>query len=381
MTYDVAIVGTGPDPTSRDRDGFAMGYRHAAAYLARDDCSLVGCADMVEENAGAFADHVSLPTDAVFTDHQSMLAATTPDIVSICVPPAVHANLVIDAARAASVNAIHCEKPMATRWEDCQAMVETCREEGVQLTIDHQRRFATPVRRAQELIAADEIGDIRRFEWAEVNLFDAGAHLFDLCDHFLEGGQPAWALAGVDTSEERIWFGTRNSAQAIATWGYEDGVHGLASTADGRDPVVDAYLRIVGTDGCIEIEPNDGPPLRIRTDGGWEPVDTGGEGLYGSGTSRWQAAISKAASLARIRNDIGPDRPNYGRAIDHIVECLDRGQQPLISGEAVLRSTELVFACWESARCRSLIDIPIDVVGNPLEMIIEEHTERQAPAQ
>ena len=378
MTFEVAIIGTGPDPTDRNRDGFAMAYRHAAAYLNRDDCELVGCADIVSEHAAAFADHVGLPSTAVFTDHQELCARTSPDIVSICVPPKAHAELVIDVAREDSVSAIHCEKPMATRWADCRKMVETAAEENVQLTIDHQRRFATPVRHAKQLLDDGRIGELRRLEWSELNLFDAGSHLFDLCDLFTDGESGSWALAGVDTSEERHWFGTRNSARAIATWEYENGVQGLASTADGGETVVDAYLRIVGTEGEIEIEPADGPPLRMRTDASWEEIDTGGEGLYGGGGSRWQGAMTKVASLAGLRENLGPERPNYGRAIDHVVDSLASGEEPDISAETVLRGTELIFACWESARRCVRIDLPIEIEGNPLAEITETPPQERA---
>ena len=380
MSFDVAIIGTGPDPKDRDRDGFAMAYRHAAAYLARDDCELVACADIVPEHAAAFAEHVGLPSSAVFTDHRELCARSQPDVVSICVPPKAHAELVIDVAQAEGVTAIHCEKPMATRWDDCRTMVETAAAKNVQLTIDHQRRFATPVRRAKQLLDDDRIGEVRRLEWSELNLFDAGSHLFDLCDFFLDGETASWALAGVDTSEERRWFGTRNSARAVATWEYENGVQGLATTADGGATPVDAYLRIVGTDGTMEIQPDDGPPLRMRTDGAWEPVDTGGEHLYGGG-SRWQGAITKVASLTGLREDLGPDRPNYGRAIDHVVDSLACGEEPDISGSTVLRGTELIFACWESARRCRRVDLPVQVKGNPLDEIVEADQRQPAPSR
>ena len=47
MTHRVAIIGTGPDPETRDRDGYAMAYRHAAGYQRLDSCSLVACADKI----------------------------------------------------------------------------------------------------------------------------------------------------------------------------------------------------------------------------------------------------------------------------------------------------------------------------------------------
>lgn len=367
MGYEVAAVGTGEDPTERDRFGFAMAYRHAAAYQARSDCAIVACADIARPNAEAFADHHGLPEAAIFEDHERMLADAQPDIVSVCVPPAVHAEIVLDCARSGIPRAVHCEKPMAPDWRDCQAMVEACARENVQLTIDHQRRFAKPVRRAKALLDDGVIGELRRLEWSEVNLFDAGAHVFDLCDLFVDGRAPIWILAGVDTSEERRWFGALNSPQTIVHWEYEDGVQGIASTGDERPTAFDAYLRLVGTAGEMEIQPEDGPSLRLRTDGQWQAIDTEGEGLYGPRGSRLKGAVALAERMLPGRTTGGPERPNYGRAIDHLISCLEEGREPIISGATAIRGTELIFGAWESAHRRARVELPLEDVDTPLE--------------
>ena len=373
MTYTVGIVGTGPDPESRDRDGYAMAYRHAAGYGKLEDCSLIACADIVRENAEAFAKHHDLGQGSVYEDHRTMVREAEPDVVSVCVPPGAHAEIVIDCAEVGDVAAIHCEKPMATTWADCRGMVRACEENDVQLTIDHQRRFAVPVRKAKELIDGGEIGDLRRFEWSEVNLFDAGSHLFDLCDFFLDGVHGKWALAGVDVAEENRWFGALNSTRAIAHWEYENGVQGIASTGDGdRKTAVDAYLRLVGTDGVIEIQPDDGPPLRVRTDGGWRTIDTDGERLYGPIPTKKRAALRKLTNAIPGVESNHTSKPNYDRAIEHAIQSLSEGTEPTIAGKNALRGTELVFACWESARRGGTVNLPLDIEDNPLESLYEE---------
>jgi predicted dehydrogenase len=252
-------------------------------------------------------------------------------------------------------------------------MVAVCEREGVQLTIDHQRRFARPVTEAKRLLDRGEVGSVRRVEWSEVNLFDAGSHLFDLCDYLLDGERPAWALAGVDPDPDNEWFGTLNARRAVAQWGYEDGTQGLASTAESGETAVDAYLRVVGEDGVIEIAPDDGPQLRLQRGGGWRTVGTGGESIFGPGLTRFEAGTNKLADLlpgASPPNDPGPT--HYERAIEHLVTALREGTDPLIAGHRVLRGTELVFACWASARRRERVELPLSVEGNPLEALCAE---------
>ena len=382
MTHRVAVIGTGADPDERTREGFAMAYRHAPGYRHLDSCELVACADIVPEHAAAFAESFDVP--GVYTDHARMLEVENPDIVSICVPPGAHAELVVDCAEADSVRAVHCEKPMATTWGDCQTMVRRCNEQNTQLTIDHQRRFARPVQQAKRLLEEDTIGRLQRLEWSEANLFDGGSHLFDLCDYFLDGERPRWALAGVETHPDNRWFGALNEVQAVAQWEDRDGTQGFASTAEGdRQTLVDAYLRLVGEDGVIEIQADEGVPLRVRTSGDWEDVDTGGESVYGPGRSRLREVKAKVSSV--VPGLEAPDSPasHYERAIAHLVTSLEEGTEPIISGRRVLRGTELVFACWESARTRGRVDLPLDITDNPLEELCAEpdgesaeHTDR-----
>jgi predicted dehydrogenase len=370
MTYRVAVVGTGADPEERSREGYAMAYRHAGGYRRLESCRLVACADIVPENAEAFADRFDV--DGVYEDHETMLEAAEPDIVSVCVPPAAHADLVVDCAEAPSVEAVHCEKPMATTWGDCRRMVEACEAAGVQFTVDHQRRFAEPVRRAKALLDEGEIGDLRRLEWSEVNLFDAGTHCFDLCDFFTDGGRVEWVLAGVDCARENRWFGALNETRAVSQWQYADGTLGFASTAEEGETLVDAYIRLVGTDGEIEIQPDDGPPLRVRTGGGWRAVDTDNEDVYGPGSSLLEAAGQKLASVLPVDGDRFAVPPtHYERAIEHLVGTLGAGEEPLISGRRVLRGTELAFASWESSRRRGRVHLPLDVDDNPLAAMYE----------
>ena len=376
MSYSVAIIGTGANPESRDRTGFSMGYRHASGYRRLDSCELVACADIVPESARTFAEHFDL--EHWYDDHTELLQEVDPDIVSICVPPDIHADLVIDCAELGNLDAIHCEKPMASTWGDCQEMVDACERQSVQLTINHQRRFALPVQLAKQHLDNGEIGSLKRLEWSEANLFDAGSHLFDLCDYFTDGATPTWALAAVDIDPDNRWFGVVNDAQGIATWGYNDGTVGLAATNETDEPsVVDAYLRIVGESGIIEVEPNDGPSLRIDTGDGWRPIDTGGESVYRPAQSKARMATNMVLdAIPRVSYELSGNPSHYDRAIAHLVASLDAGVEPTISARRVMRGTELIFACYESARSRGRVDLPLTIADNPLDSMIEENESR-----
>lgn len=371
MAYQAAIVGTGPDPDDPGRDGFAMGYRHAAGYRRQEHCRLMACADLVPEHAERFA--AAFDVDGVYEDARTMCRAVEPDIVSVCVPPAAHAEIVTTCARTGVVDAIHCEKPMATTWGDCREMVRVCEEAGVQLTINHQRRFGTPFRRAKSLLDDDAIGSLQRIEVAEANLYDAGCHLFDLCGYFTEQAVPSWVLAQVEYSEENLWFGAHNENQAVAQWRYEDGTFGLASTGPGHS-FVGCYLRLRGDDGSIEIGVDDGPALRLTNPGApsGTSIDTDGEDVHGPPSpGLMAAAVGRVAS--RVPGVEAPTgAPSYiDRAIDEIVHSLRTGQKSELVAAHALQATELIFASWESARRPGRIDLPLEIDDNPLDAMVE----------
>lgn len=369
MTYTVAVVGTGANPDDPDTDGFAMAYRHASAYRRLDSCSLTACADIIPENARQFAERWDIPDDNIYTDSVKMLEAIEPDIVSVCVPPHIHADVVLSCAETGVMDAIHCEKPMATTWADCQQMASTCKRAGIQLTFNHQRRFGRPFRKAKKRLDEGAIGSLDRIELGGKNLFDYGSHLFDLCGFFTDQAVAKWVMAGIEYSEENVQFGAHNENQAIAQWQYTNGVNGLASTGDGG--IVDCQMRLLGDDGVIEIG-GSAAPLRIQHGGKWRTVDTNGEDVHGPSESIFDAARQKlSARLPGASPETARPETFVDRAITDVVDALDTGRSPELSADNALQATELIFGCWESARRCGRVDFPLEITDNPLETMVE----------
>jgi UDP-N-acetylglucosamine 3-dehydrogenase len=358
MTFRAAVVGTGPDPDNPSGDGYAMGYRHADAFDASDDVELVACADIVPENARAFADTYGLDDDAVFEDYSEMVATARPDVVSVTVPPAAHAEIVTDCVAAESVRAVHCEKPMALTWGGAREMAAAADEHDVAVTFNHQRRFGRPFRRAKELLDDGEIGSLRRVEFSAPNVYDYGSHSFDLSNYYADQSAPEWVLAGIDYREETKLFGAHNENHAVVQWAYESGVTGLATTGVGDEGVA-CHNRLVGTDGVIEVGPGGigaDEPLRLRRDGeGWESVATDGEGLH--------------------------DDVFIERAVDDVLDALRTGDPSELRAENALDATQLAFGVWESARRRGRVEFPLETTDNALQAMVESGALDPRPPQ
>jgi predicted dehydrogenase len=342
-TYSVAFIGTGPNPDEPDwGNSAAMAYRHAAGYRKLDQCDLVACSDLVEEHAEAFAEEFDIDGGHVYEDYAEMLRSVEPDFVSVCTPVPTHADIVVDCIESGHASAIHCEKPMADTWGDARRMAETAADRDVQLTFNHQRRFTPGWRTAKRLCDEGTIGELQRVEIGVRNLFDHGTHLFDFCN-LLNGERPAeWALAQIDYREENVRYGTHNENHAIGQWKYENGVPGIVAGGDGAE-LIGCAIRVVGTEGVIELNEGSSTADRFRRDGddGWEIIES-----------------ETAEDTLHL-------------AIAHIVESFDAGEQPELSAGNALNATELIFGCYESVRKRGRVNFPLEVADNPLEALVE----------
>jgi len=344
--YKVGVIGCGDNTKKRGPQGYAMAWRHGEAYeKLPEQCEIVACADIVENNAKAFAERFGVKT--IYSDYKDMLAKEGLDIVSICTWMRLHTEMVIAAAEA-GVKAIHCEKPMATTWGDAKRMAKVCDELGVQLTFNHQRRFGAPFVIAKEMLKAGEIGDLKILQYGEGNLYDTGTHFIDMLSFFNDETPAKWVIAQIDYREPNLVFGADHEGQAWASWEYDNGVMGMAASGPGS-PIVGATNRLVGTSGVIEVGVSSERqmPLRIKRDGqtGWEKVDTRGESIHGPGF--------------------------IDRAIADIIDALASGRESQLCARRALIATEIIFACWESSRRRGRVDLPLDVDDNALEAMIK----------
>jgi UDP-N-acetylglucosamine 3-dehydrogenase len=353
--FRAAIIGCGDDPAKRSVKGYAMAYRHAPGYLELPKkCKLVACCDLVPDRAERFAKTFGVPT--TYTDYHQMLAKEKPDIVSVCTWMHLHEQMVVDCAEA-GVKAVHCEKPMATTWAGCKRMARVCEERGVQLTFNHMRRFGGPFRMAKKMLDAGQIGELKVMQYGESNLYDGGTHHMDMQGFFNDHQRAVWAMAQIDYSRENLVFGSHNENLAYGVWKYENGVIGqcLTGPRDAAIAVVGAYDKLIGTEGMIEVGPfveeTPRPLLRIKRKGRskWQNIDTKGEGLHG-------------------RNDV--PGAYHNRSIAEAINCLASGKEPENGAKNALKSTELIFACWESARRRGMVELPLTIEDNPLvEMV------------
>ncbi len=336
----VAFIGTGRPWRTEGSTGFGMAYAHADAYNKIPGVRLVACADLVAANADAFA--LKTGTWKTYTDYRLMLRRERPDMVSICTWPHLHAPMVIECVKA-GVKAIHCEKPMADTWGASRTMAAACAKKKVRLTFNHQRRFGAPYRALRDLHRRGEFGKLVRMECFPPNLYDWGTHWLDMLQMFNRETPATWIIGQVDGRAGHLVFGQPCDNQGVFHIKYANDVHGVVIT--GNDRPGSAALRLIGEKGIGEIHWNE-PVLRVWKNGGpgFVPV--------------------------KVRNELHGNE-SIDRGVADAVRALRTGGTSELCAANALRSTELIFAGYESSRRRARVDLPLTVADNPLAALLK----------
>lgn len=157
----VAIIGTG-----------GISHAHIGAYLKFPErCKIVALVDIIPGKAQKVKEQYGLDC-GVYLDHHDILPLDI-DLVDVCTPPFVHAEISINAMRAGK-NVV-CEKPMAASLEECDAMLRARDESGKKLSIIAQNRFRKEIRNLKALLDSGIAGPVRH---AQIDSFWYRAHCY-----------------------------------------------------------------------------------------------------------------------------------------------------------------------------------------------------------
>lgn len=362
--YRAAILGCG-----RIAHYHALGYQTAGVPV-------VACADVepqaIEKLTTAF------PISRSYTTFEELLERERPDIVSVCTPPPIHREMV-EAAVAAGVRAIICEKPMATDLATADAMIDVCERSSVIFIVNHQRRFQGEYMQAVRWLKQGRIGGVEHVvTGVRGDLLHDGTHAIDLLRFYLDD-RPVTRVLGaierdgtnaygrrIETMPPGYRYGHPVESTALAELVFGDGIravlevgHKVARPSQGYGPVA----RIYGSDGIIEINTpgcGSGRGVRVTTFGKQPTPDPQvGSEVHGA----WE--------LVACDEEMGP--LPICRSIEAMLECLRHGtnDHPLRARSA-RADLEIIMAIFESVRRRVVIELPVAFGHSPLEQMISD---------
>lgn len=145
-------------------------FQKAIEIEYKDSAELVGICDVnpgrmkvVQEMS---ADHgAKIPPAYLAADFDKMLAETKPDVVIVTTVDAVHHEYLVRAMKQGCD--VITEKPMTTRAESCQQILDTTAKTGRNCRVTFNYRYSPPRTQVKDILMSGEIGDILSvdFSW------------------------------------------------------------------------------------------------------------------------------------------------------------------------------------------------------------------------
>lgn len=331
MTHGFGIVGTG-----------VIGAIHADAIAMVPDARLAAVTDVAVSAAAAFA---AAHHCAAEPDLDALLARPDVDVVSVCVPSGLHAEVGIRAARAGKHLAV--EKPIDVTLDAADRLIEAARAAGVALTVISQHRFDPGLIEAKTLIDEGALGRLVLGEastkwyrtqayydsaaWRGTHAMDGGSlmnqgiHYVDLLRWCMGPVREVTALCATQTHQIEV------EDTSLAALRFTSGALGTIVASTSVFPGFAQRLEITGTGGTVTIE--DGAIVRRAFGSGADEPGgpPGGAAAAGSNPAAVDVA-SHAAQLADLLTAIGARR------------------DPAVTGEDGRAALEIVRAVYESAR-------------------------------
>lgn len=144
----VALIGIG-----------GMGEVHYNSYRSAKNCKLIAVADIREEMA---REKVKEDDINIYHDMDELLKNENPDIVDICTPSYMHADMSIKALES-GINVL-CEKPMTLNSKDAERVIEAVKKSGKLYMVAHVVRFTKAYEYLKEFIENEELGKLVRLD-------------------------------------------------------------------------------------------------------------------------------------------------------------------------------------------------------------------------
>ncbi len=336
MTRGFGIVGAG-----------VIAGMHADAIATLAGARLVAVTDVAAGAAAAFA---AARGCAAEPDLVALLARADIDVVCVCVPSSLHAEVGIRAAKAGKHLVV--EKPIDLTLEAADRLIEAARTAGVALTVISQHRFDPGLTELKRLLGEGALGRLVlgeastkwyrtqayydsagwRGTWAMDggSLMNQGVHYVDLLRWCMG---PVTEVTAVCTTQAHQ-IEVEDTALAMVRFG--SGAVGTILSSTAAFPGFPQRLEITGTEGTVIIE--DGQMVRrafgagARADGDDGDQDDAGERL---GTASDPAA---------------PEVSGHAAQLADLLAAIDEGREPAVDGQAGRDALQIVCAVYESAR-------------------------------
>lgn len=344
--------------------GLGIGHAHAQGYLKTPDATLVAVCDMHEARLNERAEQYGLPPAVRYTNYKQMLAEMPLDLVSVCLPNALHAEVTLAALEAGAH--VLCEKPMAPTVAEAQQMLQTAKLRDRQLMIAYNHRYRADTYWIKRMIDEGRLGKIYHVEawwrretgipgsgWFSQHQLAGGGSLIDLGVHILDTA--LWLMNFPTASTVSGSVSSHFGPRGLKVWGnprwmgdvsapafdvedagvgfvrFENGANMIlhATWAEHRAPQDDLMrLEIEGTEGSVVLN----IPNYTRNDTLRYYTEMAGQAVTVQPTIRWNG------------------KWDHEGLVEATCHALRTGDTPPTTGVQGMAAIRILAGIYESAR-------------------------------
>jgi UDP-N-acetyl-2-amino-2-deoxyglucuronate dehydrogenase len=328
--------------------GGVIAKTHAEAIAAIPGARLVAVADQETARAVEFAENNGCAAEASLA---ALLARDDIDVVSVCVPSGLHAEVGLQVAEAGKHLVV--EKPIDVSLAAADRLIAAVDAAGVAMTVISQHRFDPGLVELRRLIDDGALGRLL--------LGEASTKWYRSQDYYESGAwRGTWALDGGSLMNQGIhyvdllrWsmgpivevsavYATENHQievedTALAVVRFTSGAVGTIASSTAVFPGFAQRLEVSGTGGTVVVE--DGEIVRCAL-----TVDAPDPGLRGSRLARPSSAEGAAANAAAL------GVASHAAQIADLLAAVEQGRPPSVTGRDGRDTLEVVLAVYQSAR-------------------------------
>jgi predicted dehydrogenase len=330
-TYRIAIVGTGA----------SVGNHLTAVRAIGERVELVAAVDTDESRVQSVCTEYGIPK--WYTSTQDMLEREQPDLVHIVTPPFTHKILILQCLEAGAW--VYCEKPLCASLAEFDEIDQVEARSGRYVSTVFQWRFGSAGQHLKRLINECALGkplvgvcntlwyrtpEYYRVPWrgkwgTEVGGPTAGLgiHLMDLFLWLMAEWQETYAQIGTLDREIEV----EDVSTALVR--FENGAMGTIINS-ALSPRQESYLRLDFQKATAEVT-----ALYRYSNENWRftlPEDIDDPTIL----QHWQSLTENIASLHETQ-------------LNQLLDCMDRGERPLVSGAEARRILEFMTSLYKSA--------------------------------
>ena len=310
----------------------------APALQLTQHCYLAGIVTGTPSKAQKWKKQYQIPEANIYNYDNFDTIANNPDIdvIYIVLPPSMHSEYCIRAANAGKH--VWCEKPMARTVAECQAAIDACRKNKVQLTIGYRMQHEPNTQQVIQFAQSKPYGDIRLIQvaagyydgrtnhWKQQKIMGGGS-MYDMgvyplnAARYVTGEDPISVQASQHTNRPDVYHEVDETT--LFTLQFPSGAVAQCATSFGMSM---NHLRVTTSKGWYSLEPFQ--------------AYNGVQGQTSDGT-----LLNK------------PIQNQQSRQMDDDALAIINKKAPLVPGEEGLKDIKIVEAIYKSAQTGAIVSL------------------------